>query len=136
MTAKELLIAYLENIADPEKAVSFFAPDGAVELPYLKSLNLPWRAEGPEEIRGFLANLLDMVPDYTMQAPAIHIDTPTQVFAEYSVSATTRDGRPFVQHYGGRLEARDGKITLLREFMDLVHAARAILPNGTADIPR
>ncbi|MEU8327761.1 hypothetical protein [Micromonospora sp. NPDC048839] len=31
--------------------------------------------------------------------------------------------------------AENGKIKLLRESLDLVRAARAMLPNGVADIP-
>ncbi|MFG2525650.1 hypothetical protein [Streptomyces sp. NPDC048527] len=36
--AHELLLAYLDSVADPDKAAALFAEDGAIELPYLTSL--------------------------------------------------------------------------------------------------
>jgi hypothetical protein len=51
------------------------------------------------------------------------------------VERRTVSGRPFSQMYAGRLVAEQGKIKLLRESLDLVRAARAMLPNGVADIP-
>ncbi|WP_328983069.1 hypothetical protein OG258_53290 [Streptomyces mirabilis] len=81
MNARELLLAYTANIADPEVASSLFAEDGVLELPYLESIGLPTRTVGPEAIREFMTGLL------------------------------------------------------LRESLDLVRAARAMLPNGVADIP-
>jgi uncharacterized protein len=65
----------------------------------------------------------------------IMIETEDQVFGEWSVERTTDAGRLFSQTYAGRLVAENGKIKLLRESLDLVRAARAMLPNGVADIP-
>jgi ketosteroid isomerase-like protein len=65
----------------------------------------------------------------------VFIDTPEQVYAEYAVAATTAEGRPFEQLYAGRLVAVGDRIVLLREHLDLVKTARALLPNGIADIP-
>ncbi|MFG2525651.1 hypothetical protein [Streptomyces sp. NPDC048527] len=83
-----------------------------------------------------MTNLGEAVPTFSFQAPDILIDTPDQVFAEYAVETVTADGRPFSQVYAGRLVAKDGSITLLRESLDVVRAARAMLPGGVADIPR
>lgn len=135
MNARELLIAYLSAIPRPEEAAALFTPDGTVELPYLESLGLPWRVQGPDAIRQFLTSLLAAVPDYAMQDPSVLMETPDQVFAEYSVDTVTADGRPFVQHYAGRLVAEQGKIILLRESLDVVRAARAMLPGGVKSIP-
>jgi ketosteroid isomerase-like protein len=134
-TAKELFLAYLENIRDPKAAAALFAEDGAVELPYLTSIGIPYRTEGRAAIQTFIENLLVTVPDYQFHNIRVHIETPDQVFGEYDVDATVQEtGRPFRQHYAGRLVAKNGKISLLRESLDLVLAAKALFPNGLADI--
>ena len=35
ITAKELLLTYMDLIKEPEKAASLFAADAAIEIPYL-----------------------------------------------------------------------------------------------------
>jgi ketosteroid isomerase-like protein len=134
--ARELLITYLDAVQEPARAAALFAADGALELPYLASIGLPSRVEGPKEVEALVESLLRAVPDLAFQDPQIFIDTPDQVFAEYGVETVTADGRPFSQLYAGRLVARDGKIALLRESLDVVRAAQAMLPGGVADIPR
>jgi len=133
--ARELLQTYLDSVGDADAATSLLAPAGAVELPYLASLGLSARAQGHTEIRALLTNLLAVVPDFAFQPPEVFIDTPEQVFAEYAVHATTAGGRPFEQLYAGRLVAANDKIVLLRESLDPIKTARALLPNGVADIP-
>ncbi|MFF0143203.1 nuclear transport factor 2 family protein [Streptomyces sp. NPDC005227] len=135
MNARELIHAYTANISDPDIASSLFAEDGVLELPYLESLGIPSRVEGPSDIQAFLSSLLERVPDLGFDKVEILIDTEDQIFGEWSVERTTVDGRPFSQDYAGRLVAENGKIKLLRESLDLVRAARAMLPNGVAGIP-
>ncbi|MEU9472215.1 nuclear transport factor 2 family protein [Streptomyces avermitilis] len=135
MNARELLLAYTANIADPEVTSSLFAEDGVLELPYLESIGLPTRTVGPEAIREFMTGLFQVVPGFGFDTVDILIETEDQVFGEWSVERTTTTGRPFSQTYAGRLVAENGKIKLLRESLDLVRAARAMLPNGVADIP-
>lgn len=134
-TARELLDAYLGSIRDAEAAAALFTPDGAIEIPYLASIGLADRAQGPDEIKALLTGLLAAVPDFRFEPARILIDTPDQVFAEYEVRATTADGRVFEQLYAGRLVADHGRIALVREYLDVVKSARAVLPNGTDDIP-
>ncbi|MFF3890302.1 nuclear transport factor 2 family protein [Streptomyces sp. NPDC001914] len=136
MNARELILAYTANIADPVAASTLFADDGVIELPYLESLGIPPRIEGPDAIREFITGLLERVPDFGFDEVNIFIETDDQIFGEWSVETTTVDGRPFSQTYAGRLVAENGKIKLLRESLDLVRAARAMLPNGVADIPQ
>jgi ketosteroid isomerase-like protein len=134
-TARELLLDYTSSIAVPERAAALFAEDGVIELPYLASLGVKWHVQGRDNIRAFLDGLLKNVPTFRFQGVEILIDTPDQVFGEYSVETTTAAGRKFSQLYAGRLVAKNGKIALLRESLDLVRAARAIFPNGLADVP-
>ena len=134
-SAKELLMAYLENINDADKAITLFADDAAIELPYLNSLGLPWRWSGKETLYKFLQNLPKTFPGFKFQNIRIHIDTPEQAFGEYEVECTVAStGRSYHQHYMGRLVVKDGKIVLLREALDMVQVAKSSFPNGVADL--
>ncbi|WP_321803807.1 nuclear transport factor 2 family protein [Burkholderia sp. BCC1988] len=124
--AKQLLFAYLESIRDPRAAGALFADDGVLELPYLKSLGIDARAQGPGAIEAFIASLLAKVPDFAFSNVRLLIETPEQVFAEYEVEALVPStGKIYRQLYAGRLVARDGKILLLREALDTMAAAHA-----------
>ncbi|MCA7978431.1 nuclear transport factor 2 family protein [Burkholderia cepacia] len=124
--AKQLLFAYLDSIRDPHAAGALFADDGVLELPYLKSLGIDGRAQGPKAIEGFIASLLSKVPDFAFRNVRLLIETPEQVFAEYEVEALVPStGKIYRQLYAGRLVAREGKILLLREALDTMAAAHA-----------
>ena len=98
-TAKELLMAYLQNINNADEAITLFADDATIELPYLNSLGLPWRWSGRETLYKFLQNLPNMFPGFQFQNIRIHIDTPEQAFGEYEVECTVAStGRPYHQH--------------------------------------
>jgi uncharacterized protein len=134
--SKELLIQFLTSFRTPEEAAELFADDGVLELPYLETLNFPHRSVGPKEIGPYLRTLLNLVPDWEFVNIQVMIETPEQVFAEYEVHASTAGtNRKFDQHFYGRLVAKNGKIILLREALNLVVTARALFPNGLADIP-
>lgn len=136
-TAKELLMAYLQNINNADEAITLFADDAAIELPYLHSLGLPWRWSGKETLYKFLQNLPKTFPGFKFQNIRVHIDTPEQVFAEYEVDCTVAStGRPYQQHYMGRLVAKDGKIVQIREALDLAQVAKSSFPNGIADLSK
>ncbi|KAF1029134.1 MAG: hypothetical protein GAK40_00633 [Burkholderia plantarii] len=127
--ATQLLASYLDSIRDPHAAAAMFADDGVLELPYLTSLGIDGRAQGPEQIERFIASLLEKVPDFRFQNTRFLIETPEQVFAEYEVQARVPStGKIYRQMYAGRLVARDGKIALLREALDTVAAATAFSP--------
>jgi hypothetical protein len=134
-TAKELLLGYLENINNPDKAIELFADDAIIELPYLASLGLNYQMKGKEVIYNFLKSLPNTFTDFKFQNIQIHIDTPEQAFGEYEVNATVNStGRPYPQLYMGRLVAENGKIKLLREALDMIKVAKGMFPNGLADI--
>ncbi|MFT3827793.1 MAG: nuclear transport factor 2 family protein [Chitinophagaceae bacterium] len=134
-TAKELLLAYLENISNADKVIELFADDATIELPYLNSLGLPWRWSGKETLHKFLQNLPKNFPGFAFKNIQILIDTPEQAFGEYEVDCTAAStGKPYHQHYMGRLVAKDGKIHLLREALDMVQVAKNIFPDGVAGL--
>jgi ketosteroid isomerase-like protein len=127
--APQLLRDYIESIQDPQAAAALFADDGALELPYLKSLGMEWRAQGPQAIAAFVGGLLRNVPDFRFHDVQMLIETDEQAFAEYSVEAKVLStGKVYRQTYAGRLVAAEGRIKLLREAMDTVAAANAFNP--------
>jgi len=135
-TAKQLLLAYLENINDPDKAIELFADDATLELPYLNSLGLNWQWTGRETLYNFLKNLPKTFPGFRFENIRVHIDTPDQAFGEYDVNCTVAStGRPYHQTYMGWLVAENGKIKLLHEALDMVQVAKSMFPNGVADLP-
>ncbi|KRD12093.1 hypothetical protein ASE21_21270 [Flavobacterium sp. Root901] len=135
-TAKELLVGYLENIDSPETVIQLFADDAAIELPYLKSLGMPWQMKGKDVILDFLQNLPTMFPGFKFENVQILIDTPDQVFGEYDVHCTNgKTGLRYDQSYMGRLVADNGKIKLLREALNMAEVAKSFFPEATAYLP-
>jgi hypothetical protein len=119
--ATELLTAYLAQIQDPAAAAALFADDGVIELPWVKA-----PAQGPVEIKQFLAGLLAKVSDFSIQNIRIWIKTPDQAFGEYDVEALAPStGTTYRQTYAGRLVAENGMIKLLREALDTRDASLA-----------
>jgi hypothetical protein len=135
-TAKDLLLEYLDAFPVPATAASLFAPDGALEIPYLETVNIQPRSVGPREIEKFLTVLIGMVPGWKFSNIKILMEDPEQVFAEYEVHAmATHTNRTFDQLFFGRLvKDEHDKIKLLREAQNLVSTARALFKNGTNDI--
>ncbi len=135
-TAKELLLGYLENINNPDKAIELFAEDAIIELPYMASLGRTWQWQGKEAVHSFLKNIPKSFPGFEFQNIQVYIDTPDQAFGEYDVHCTVAaTGRPYNQNFMGRLVAENGKIKLLREALDMVQVAKSIFPNGVIDLP-
>ena len=136
--AKTLLKEFLGNIRDPEKASALFAEDGAFEMPFFVSLGLPRRFEGREGVKGLLTTVLEYYPDFKFKDEDITvlIDTPNQVFAEYVAHTTARATGRLAHHlFMGRLVAENGQITLIREGLNTVAAASALLAGGAHDLP-
>ncbi|MBV7535888.1 nuclear transport factor 2 family protein [Duganella sp. sic0402] len=126
-TPAQLLNAYLDNIQNPAAAAALFAEDGVLELP---SLGPNVRAVGPLAIEAFIGGLLKNVPDFRFHDVQLFIETADQAFGEYSVEAKVLStGKLYQQTYAGRLVAKDGKITLLREALDTLAAAKAFSPD-------
>jgi ketosteroid isomerase-like protein len=126
-TPAQLLNAYLDNIQNPAAAAALFAEDGVLELP---SLGPNVRAVGPVAIEAFIGGLLKNVPDFRFHDVQLFIETADQAFGEYSVEAKVLStGKLYKQTYAGRLVAKDGKITLLREALDTLAASKAFTPD-------
>lgn len=136
--AKKLLLDLLAVIPDGEKTAAFFAEDGVFEIPFLHAIGIPARYQGRVQIREFFNFVSTLYPDFRFKPEdtTVLIETPEQVFAEYSAyTKAARTGRLLHHLFAGRLVAKKGKITLLRESLNTVAAAQALNPNGVADLP-
>ena len=104
----------------------------------LSSLGIPARYLGREEIKGFLHTVLELYPDWEFKPEDVNIliATPEQAFAEYVTRPTAAaTGRKIEHLFMGRLVAENGEIKLLREALNTVAAAQALLPGGLGEIP-
>src|ERR1700739_3847911 len=83
--AKTLLLEFLGAVTRGHDAAALFAEDGALELPFLHSLGIPWRHRGRQAIRELQDQLAGLYLDFAFKPEDTHvlIDTPGQVFAEY-----------------------------------------------------
>lgn len=118
--------AYLDNVQDTARASALFAPNGALELPYLEALGRPWRAEGPPGVKAFLDGVHERLENFHFHNAKIFIDTPEQVYAEYEVTAPVKaNGKVYHQLYMGRLVTENGKIKLLREALNTTLVTKA-----------
>jgi len=136
--AKTLLLEFLAAVTHGENAATLFAEDGAVELPFLHSLGIPWRHRGRQAISELQDSLAGLYLDFAFRPEDTHvlIDTPEQVFAEYMAHPTVRATGRTVHHlFTGRLVAENGQIKLLRESLNPVAVAQALLPGGVKDLP-
>ena len=143
--AKTLLLEFLAAVTDGRNAAALFAEDGAVELPFLYSLGIPWRHRGRQAISALQDSLAGLYLDFAFKPEDTHvlIDTPEQVFAEYMAHPRVRaTGRTVHHMFTGRLVAENGQIKLLRESLNPVavgpgpHASRrqGLARSGESDL--
>src|SRR6266404_8290845 len=93
--SKALLLKYLGSIGDPDRAAALFAEDGALELPFLRSLGVGARYAGRREIAACLHQLRKLYPDVASAPNDINvlIETRDKTFAEYRTPASGRQWR-------------------------------------------
>ena len=136
--AKTLLLEFLAAVTHGQDAAAQFAEDGALELPFLHSLGIPWRHQGRQAIRELQDQLAGLYVDigFLPEDTIVLIDTPEQVFAEYMAHPTvTATGRTLHHLFTARLVAENGQIKLVRESLNPFAAAQALLPGGVKDLP-
>ena len=134
--AKTLLLEFLAAVTHGQDAGALFAEDGALELPFLHSVGIPWRHRGRQAIRELQNSLAGLYLDLAFKPEDTHvlIDTPEQVFAEYTAHPRAT-GRTVHHLFTARLVAENGQIKLLRESLNPVAVAQALLPGGVKDLP-
>ena len=132
--AKQLFVDYINSGA--KDAGDLFAANGYLELPYLASLGIPPKYTGPAEITQFLTFLHDQLyPGFKFQDVEIHLSTADQAFANYVIDSKSGiSGKIVHQEFFGHLVAEGGKITSLREAIDVAVGADAIFPGGLEEV--
>src|SRR2546427_7898549 len=90
--AKTLLLEFLAAVTHGQDAAALFAEDGALDLPFLHSVGIPWRHRGRQAIRELQGQLAGLYLDLAFKPEDTHvlIDTPEQVFAEYMAHTTAK----------------------------------------------
>ena len=136
-TAREVFFAYAGAMADSDAtaAAACYAEDGVLDFPFWPLLGLTSRYQGRKDLEAYLHKLHVLVPGFKFVDVRVHIDTPNAMFAEARVDLPTNNGRRFNFQYGLLALVENGKLKLLREFIDQIPAAIALLPGGVADIP-
>lgn len=140
-TARELLTEFFECLRNLNTSVdrcgALFAEDGVFEFPYMPTIGIPARFRGHEAIRGVLELIRSHFPSFTLSNIQIHdLKDGSGLFVEYHSDAFV-DGadKVYAQDYVSHLVVENGKIKLLREYLNVISSARALLPNGLADVP-
>jgi hypothetical protein len=125
----------MDLIRKPEEAISLFAVDSAIEIPYLVDVSLPGRFEGHQEILKFLRQINGLFPDVAFTNVQFFVESREQVVSEYEVHCSAPSTKKhYHQLFFGRLVAEGGRIKLLREAINIISAAQTILPNGLSDV--
>jgi hypothetical protein len=138
LDAKTLLLEFLAAVTHGQDVAALFAEEGVLELPFLHSVGIPWRYRGRQAIRELQISLAGLYRDFAFKPEDTHvlIETPDQVFAEYMTHPTVNaTGRTLHHMFAARLVAENGLIKLVRESLNVVAAAQALLPGGVKDLP-
>jgi uncharacterized protein len=139
--ARELLAEFFDCLRNLDTSVdhcvALFADDGAFEFPYMPTIGIPGRFQGHDAIRGVLELIRSHFPAFTLSNIDIHdLKDGSGLFVEYRSEAFIGGTRKiYAQDYVTRLVVENGRIKLLREYLNVVSSARALLPNGLADVP-
>ena len=140
-TACELLAEFfkcLRNLnTSIDRCVALFAEDGVFEFPYMPTIGINARFQGHEAIRGVLELIRSHFPSFTLSNIEIHdLKNGSGLFVEYhSEGFVDGTDKVYAQDYVSHLVVENGRIKLLREYLNIISSARALLPNGLADVP-
>ena len=141
-TNPELLNEFFDCLRNLDKSVDrcveLFAEDGVFELPYFPTIGMPPRFEGKVGIRKAFELIRSRFASFTLSKIRIHeLKDQAGLFVEYhSDGFIDGTARVYAQDYASRLVFENGKIKLLREYLNIISTARMLLPNGLADVPK
>ncbi|MBI0325778.1 nuclear transport factor 2 family protein [Burkholderia plantarii] len=140
-TARELISEFFDCLRNldtsVDRCVDLFADDGVFELPYFPSIGIDPRFEGKDAIRRAFELIRSHFSSFMLSNIEIHeLKNEAGLFAEYhSDGFIDGTARVYAQDYASRLVVENGKIKLLREYLNIIATARMLLPNGLADVP-
>lgn len=128
-------LRYLDSSID--RCVDLFADDGVFEFPYFPVLGMPSRFQGEVALREVFELIRSHFSSFTLSNIEIHeVKDADAVFVRYHSDGFI-DGteRVYAQDYVSQLVAENGKIKVLREYLNVINTARMLFPNGLADVP-
>jgi uncharacterized protein len=140
-TGRELLAEFfdcLRNLSTSvDRCVALFADDGVFEFPYMPTIGIPARFQGHAAIRGVLELIRSHFPSFTLSNIEIHeLKDGSGLFVEYhSDGFIDGSDKVYAQDYVSHLVVENGRIKLLREYLNIISSARALLPKGLAEVP-
>jgi uncharacterized protein len=141
LTARTLIEGFFDCLRDfdnsVDRCVDLFADDGVFEFPYFPSLGMPWRFEGRVQVRQVLEIIRTHFASFTLSNIEIHeVKEGDALFVRYHTDTVLKGTeRVYAQDYVSQLVAENGKIKILREYLNIIATARILLPNGLADVP-
>jgi len=139
--AHELLTEFFDCLRNldtsVDQCVDLFAEDGVFEFPYLATLGMPNRFEGKASVRDVLNLIKSHFASFTLSKIRIHeLHDGHGLAVEYHSDGLLKGTeRNYAQDYISLLLEENGKIKLLREYMNVISTARILLPKGLADVP-
>lgn len=140
-TSRDLLEAFLDCLRDLDnsidRCVDLFADDGVFEFPYFSVLGTRTRFQGKAEVRQVLGIINSHFSAFTLSEIEIHeVKEGDALFVRYHSNGFV-DGseRVYAQDYVSQFIAENGKIKILREYLNVIKTARMLFPNGLVDVP-
>ena len=140
-TSRELITEFfdcLEHLdSSIDRCVNLFCDDGVFEFPYFPVLGMPSRFEGKIALLEVIELIRSHFSSFTLSNIEIHeLKDADALFVRYHSDGFI-DGtdRVYAQDYVSQLIAENGKIKVLREYLNVISTARMLFPNGLADVP-
>lgn len=128
VTAKAVVLDYMRTLetGDMETLRGFFHPAATWTLAGDLPLSRTW--SGPDQI--FDEFIPAMFTHFVAESVELEFEgviaEGDRVFAEWNTRARTRSGHDYDQHCLAVFTVRDGRITAVREYVDTLHAHRAV----------
>jgi len=140
LTSRELITEFFDCLrhldSSVDRCVDLFADDGVFEFPYFPTLGMQSRFEGRDAVRAVLELIRSHFLSFTFSNIEIHDVNDGGLFVQYhSDTILIGTDRGYAQDYVSQLVAENGRIKLLREYLNVISAARILLPHGLADVP-
>jgi ketosteroid isomerase-like protein len=140
LTSRELITEFFDCLrhldSSVDRCVDLFADDGVFEFPYFPTLGMQSRYEGRDAVRAVLELIRAHFSSFTLSNIEIHDVNDGGLFVQYhSDTILIGTDRAYAQDYVSQLVVENGRIKLLREYLNVISAARILLPNGLADVP-
>lgn len=134
--AEKVFLEYVNSVgtSDPSVTASYFAENGAIELPYVAMLGMHDKVVGRDSIAAVVGGLLKNAPGFRLKNVKVIMADDEKVLAEYESETLLPNGRTYKQHYMGYAIVKNGKIVLHREVMNTIVLVSAFFPNGLKDL--